>query len=204
MTTGADIETAGPVGGDERRRQLIERAAELFNEAGYHQTSVEDVAEACGIRKPTLYHYFSGKDEILHSIHDEFITVLLTKQEEREQAGGSAADAIYEAMRDVLELMGTHPGYVRVFFEHQRDLNEASRAEIGEKHTRYQASVERLFVRGAEAGEFRPVDARLASLVLSGMCNWAYHWYQPDGPLSGEEIARTFSAILVDGLEGDR
>jgi AcrR family transcriptional regulator len=201
MTAQIRDPDAPAVTGDERRRQLIETAAELFDSRGYHRTSVEDVAEACGIRKPTLYHYFSSKDEILRSIHDEFIDLLIERQDARVARGLNATEIIFEVMRDVLDLMRTHRGYVRVFFEHHRDLSDDSRDAIRAKRDRYQASIEQIFVRGAADGELRDVDPRLATLVLAGMCNWAYQWYQPDGVLSSEQIARQFCSILVEGLE---
>ena len=71
------------VNADARRREVISQAAELFDRTGYHATSVAAVAEASGIRKPTLYHYFSGKDEILFWIHEEFIDLLIEKHRAR-------------------------------------------------------------------------------------------------------------------------
>ena len=191
------------IASDDRRHQLVARAAALFDERGYHQTSVEDVAEACGIRKPTLYHYFNGKDEILFWIHEEFIDLLVARQRERDEQGTPPADALREIMADVVGLLRTHRGYVRVFFEHHRELSGESRAAIRAKRDAFQASIERLFERGVAAGDFRPVDPRLATLVLAGMCNWAYHWYDPDGPLGSDEIAAVFWTILLDGFESE-
>ncbi len=194
------VATAAP---DDRRHQLVVRAAALFDERGYHQTSVEDVAEACGIRKPTLYHYFSGKEEILFWIHEEFIDLLIARQEAREQKGMPATEALREIMADVLGLLTTHPGYVRVFFEHHRELKGEARAAIRAKRDAYQASIERLFERGIAEGEFRGIEPRLATLVLAGMCNWAFHWYDPGGPLSSAEIAEVFWGILLEGFQSE-
>jgi len=202
MRTTDDTTTA-IAGGPDRRQQLVATAAQLFDERGYYQTSVEDVAEACGIRKPTLYHYFSGKDEILFSIHDEFIDLLIARQRARDEQGVPPGDALQALMADVLGLMSTHRGYVRVFFEHYRELNGEARAAIKRKRDDYQASIEALFRRGAETGEFRAVDPTLATLTLAGMCNWAYHWYDPTGPLSSDDIASAFRQILRDGFEKD-
>lgn len=188
--------------GDTRRRQLIERAAELFDEVGYHNTSVGDLAEACGIRKPTLYHYFKSKDEILFWIHEEFIDLLLERQRARENTGLSPGEALLEVMCDVLHLMDTHRAYVRVFFEHHRELSPERKAEIRKKRDIYQASIEQHVADGIVSGEFRGVDPRLATLVLAGMCNWAYHWYQPGGALSSRQVAEGFWEILIQGFQG--
>jgi len=184
---------------DAKRRELVAQAAALFDRAGYHTTSVAAVAQAAGIRKPTLYHYFASKDEILFAIHDEFIDLLIERERAR-PADLPAADAVREAMRDVLELMDTHRGHVRAFFEHYRELSEEARATIARKRDEYEAAVERRIAQGIERGEFRPVDPRLTALAVFGMCNWAYQWYRREGRLSSREIADRFFDLLLNGL----
>lgn len=185
---------------DRRRKALVDKAAELFDRDGYHAVNVAAVANAVGLQKPTLYHYFSGKDEILFWIHEEFIDLLLEKFEAR-PLGGSASDDLRAIMRDVLELMRTHRGHVRVFFEHHRELPAEAAETIRAKRDRYQAIAESIVRRGIETGELRDVDARLATLAMFGMCNWAYQWYQPDGRLEPREIADCFSDLFFIGLE---
>ncbi len=187
-------------GGQAKRRELVARAASLFNDVGYHNTSVEDVAEACGIRKPTLYHYFKSKDEILYWIHDEFIDLLIGRQRARDPLELPARQALLEIMGDVLDLMHSHPGYVRVFFEHYRELSDEDRAAIRAKRDLYEASIREIFQQGIDEGDFRDIDVRLATLTLAGMCNWAYQWYEPGGPLTSREVAYLFWDILIRGL----
>src|SRR5690606_23618626 len=145
--------------------------------------SMETLAEAVGIAKPTLYHYFESKDQLLYRIHDEFISLLMSRQREREAAGGDAAEQLRSIMRDIMELMETHRGHVRVFFEHHRELPEDLRAVGRAQRDSYQASVEAVLAQGVASGVFRPVDVRLTTLALFGMCNWSYQWYRQDGRL---------------------
>ena len=189
-----------PVNAAERRRAIATQAAELFDVAGYHTTSVEELAEAVGIRKPTLYHYFASKDEILFWIHEEFIDRLLEQARAREGDGREAADELFEVMADVLELMETHHGHVRVFFEHHRELAADRRATIRAKRDAYRALVEGIVARGVRNGEFRELDPRLVTLAVFGACNWAYQWYRADGPLPSRRIAELFFDLVCNGL----
>ena len=75
-------------------------------------------------------------------------------------------------MGDVLELMDTHRGHVRVFFEHRRELNDKQYAAIAAKRERYEKIVREVIVRGAEDGTLRNLDPDLATLALGGMCTW--------------------------------
>jgi AcrR family transcriptional regulator len=195
---GSGAPTAG--GRPDRRRQIIDVAASLFDSHGYNSTSMDALAEAVGIAKPTLYHYFRSKDQLLHRIHHEFISLLMERQQERERAGGDPAEQLRSIMRDIMRLMETHRGHVRVFFEHHRELPPDLRAVVASQRDAYQASVERVITRGVASGVFRPLDARLTTLALFGMCNWSYQWYQRGGPLPAEGIADEFVNLLLNGI----
>jgi TetR/AcrR family transcriptional regulator, cholesterol catabolism regulator len=186
--------------GERRRESLIAGAAGLFDMAGYHQVNMTAVAESVGIAKPTLYHYFSGKDDILFGIHEEFIDLLLGRYEGRRGEVMSATDELRALMHDTFELMETHRGYLRVFFENYRELSSEAQVTIRAKRDRYQQIVEGTIARGVRSGEFKPVDVRLTSLAVFGMCNWAYQWFAPDGELSSAEIADAFFELLLHGL----
>ena len=183
-----------------KKELLVEQAARLFDSNGYNTTSVEEIAEAAGIRKPTLYHYFRSKDEILFALHEEFIDLLLERQVARAETSLAPSYVLLEIMADVLELMETHRGYVRVFFEHHRELPPAARRTISGKRDRYEEMVEQVIQDAIDQGEFRPVDTKLATFALFGMCNWAYQWYQSNGPLRSREIAYFFWEILLNGI----
>jgi AcrR family transcriptional regulator len=185
---------------DARRADLIRRAAELFDTDGYHLTSMGEIAEAVGVSKPTLYHYVASKDEILLEIHEQFIDPLIERQERRRQTALGAEQLILELIGDILEVIDAYRGHVRVFFEHHRELPPEPRAAIMAKRERYQELVEDVIRGGIDEGVFRPVDVELAALALFGMCNWAYQWYRPDGPMRSREIAYVFWDLLVHGL----
>jgi TetR/AcrR family transcriptional regulator, cholesterol catabolism regulator len=204
MRRGASEEIAsravsGSAPASDKRTLIIRRAAELFERDGYHGTSMSQIALAAGIRKPTLYHYFGGKEEILYEIHREAMARLFEAHARRPE-NLSATDALRGIVSDVLDLMNTVTGAFRVVSEHYRDLSPENRETIGKERDRYRQMIEDVLRRGIDDGEFRAVDTRLVTLALAGMCNWAYQWYRPDGPLGTEEIAERFSDLVLDGL----
>ncbi len=54
--------------GKERRAQLLESAALMFAENGYHPTAVSDIVAACGVGKGVFYWYFDSKEKLFHEI----------------------------------------------------------------------------------------------------------------------------------------
>lgn len=189
---------------DERRQQIVTRAAGLFDKSGYSSTTMDHIARDVGVAKPTLYHYFPSKDDILHAIHEEFIDLLIERHEVRVGTGLRPEQLLLEIMADILELMETHRGHVRVFFEHHRELPVEARGPIRVKRDRYERIVENLIREGIAAGTFREADPHLAALATFGMCNWAYQWYRPQGPLRSREVAYQFWNYLVYGLGTDQ
>ena len=185
---------------DERRREIASTAAIVFDRNGYSRTTVEEIAQAVGMGKSTLYHYFSSKDEILFWIHEEFINHLIQQHERRLEVGLNASSLLLEVMADILELMETHRGNVRVFFEHHRELPIERQETIKSKRDHYEAMIEDIFVKGIISGEFRETDPQMVSLAMFGMCNWAYQWYRSQGSLRPRDIAYSFWNFLVYGV----
>lgn len=185
---------------EERRAEIIRTAADLFDRDGYSSTTMEDIARAQGIAKPTLYHYFSSKDEILYWIHEEFIDLLISRHEQRVNAGLGVGQLLLEVMADILELMETHRGHVRVFFEHHRELAEEHQGTIRVKRDAYERMVKGIFETGIAQGEFRQTDPQLAAFATFGMCNWAYQWYRVGGRMRTRDIAYQFWSYLVHGV----
>lgn len=185
---------------DARRRDIVSTAAQLFETEGYATTSMERIARAVGLAKPSLYHYFASKDDILFAIHEEFINLLIDRKAQRASAQLSPAQELLEVFGDVFDLMDSHRGHVRVFFEHYRELPESQQEVIREKRDAYERSVEADVAAGIESGEFRPVQPHLVTFALFGMSNWSYQWYRSNGPLTARQIAVQFWDYLVRGI----
>jgi AcrR family transcriptional regulator len=186
----------------ERRHQIIDSAAALFDERGYASTSMEDVALAVSVAKPTLYHYFRSKEEILRSIHEEFIQLLIDKYLKRVSAGQEPGQLVSGAMKDIFALMVTHRGYIRVFFEHHRELPPEAKRYVAAQRDSYEALVRSAIAAGQARGIFAAdADAQLITLALFGMCNWAYQWFDAHGRYTANEIAETYWRLLLTGIQ---
>lgn len=202
-TRAVEREDRRKMNSEERRQQIVTLAAKLFDEAGYANTSMADIAEKVGVAKPTLYHYFVSKDVILHAIHEEFIDLLISRHEARQHLNMQPEQQLLGIMTDVLELMDTHPGHVRVFFEHYRELAPDAQQPIRAKRLRYEQAVDALFDELRESGRMRPTAPKLPTYALFGMCNWAYQWhswYRANGGARTQDIAAEFWTYLMHGL----
>jgi TetR/AcrR family transcriptional regulator, cholesterol catabolism regulator len=183
-----------------QRQRILREAASLFDLGGYHNTSMEDIASRIGLRKPTLYHYFKSKEDILFGIHDAFIDRLIERQQARQSIAMEGRQQLLEIIMDMLQVIDEQRGEVRAFFEFYRELSPDRRESIARKRDEYEGFVEGVIREGVAAGEFRDVDPRLAALSLFGMVNWSYQWFQPGGRLGPRELAYVMWDLFVKGI----
>lgn len=187
-----------------RRQEIVRAAALLFEEKGYHATSVTDIAEAVGLSKPTLYHYVKSKGEIVSWIHDEIIDLLLARLEERVAQDMAPNEILRLNIVDIIEAMDTRPGHLKVYFEHHKELPEALRREAKVKRDRFQVLIEETIARGIRSGLFRELDIRMTTLALFGITNWSYQWYRPEGTKRSQEVAQHLFDVFINGVTGNR
>jgi AcrR family transcriptional regulator len=177
-------------------------AAELFDVHGYHETSMAAIAERVGIRKASLYYHFASKDALLVQMHQEMIDLIIDAQRRRVDEGRlDPCGLLLAIMTDLVSLMETHPGHLRIFFEHYRELPEEVRVEIAGKRDRYQRMLVDVLERGAAEECFAIAEPRLTALAILGMCNWTYQWFRPGGGRTAAEVARYFYDMLLGGIE---
>ena len=199
-TTDARVSTR--LAGDVRRRQIRAEAARLFDDFGYGETSMDKIADAVGIRKASLYYYFPSKDRLLIEMHDEMLDIITSAHEARVAAAESAEAQVVGMMTDIVSLQETHPGSLRVFFEHYRELPEPERSQIIARRSRYGDFMRQALEAGVASGEFAPMDTRLTSFAILGMANWSYQWFKPGGKMTAADVAASFWAVARDGISG--
>lgn len=196
-----DENTAGgPLTDSIRRDTILREAALLFLESGYRGTSMGMLADRVGIAKPTLYHYFRRKEDILYEIHKRFISPLLEQQQSYAERGLRPDDQLRRCVRDMIESLNDDPGYVRSFIEHGRELGDDRFAEVRHIGREHRELIEQAISDGVDQGMFRKVNPTIAAYALLGVASWATYWFQPGGPLTAETVAEELSDIILNGL----
>ncbi|HEY4083060.1 MAG TPA: TetR/AcrR family transcriptional regulator [Burkholderiaceae bacterium] len=187
---------------DEKRLEIIERCADLFDRVGFHGTSMQMLADEMGLGKPTLYHYFPSKTSILYEMHQLHIASMIEGLEsEADLQNLDAAKLLEESCVTTLTQIAEHPGYVRAFMDHYTELEGKQRTEIKKRRADYLARLNQIISAGIDKGQFNKVDPELATLAFLGMCNWAYKWYPRmanDHP--PKKMAQMLCQIFLGGL----
>ena len=182
-----------------KRQAVLQTAARIFNEKGFHATSLDEVAERLHITKPTLYYYVKNKDEILFECVNAGLQMLEDAIQAERARGGRAIDQLVAAMRSYVEIVTADFGMC-VIRVGEDPLPAASRRALRSFKAKLDAHFRELVRRGIDEGSIRPCDPKIAAFTLAGALSWIGRWYQPDGPLGPDEIARQCIDLLAGGL----
>lgn len=194
-----DLEVRSNVANN-KLQEIIAAAIQLFKEKGYHATSMQDIADAVGLQKGSLYHYISSKEELLIIIIQEALDVYISRLNEIAAGPEPPRERFAAAVRFHLIGIATNLGMLTVFLREAHALTPEQRQIVDRETDRYNRIIEGIYAEGVREGVFRPLDPKLTCLTLLGACNWFYRWYRPDGPRSLEEMADFFVDVLFNGI----
>jgi TetR/AcrR family transcriptional regulator, cholesterol catabolism regulator len=185
-----------------RRDEVVQTAARVFHEKGYESTSIQDIADAVGILKGSLYYYMDSKEdllyEILKGVHEEALANIRRRVEE---VDGDALQKIRLCIVSHLVFNAENLTRMGVFFHDFRSLGGERRQEIIEARDYYEALLRRLIKQGQAEGTVCPdIDAKDISLGVMGMVNSIYQWYTPAGPHPATKIANEFADLVLSGI----
>ena len=186
----------------QRRRapEIIDAAARVFAERGFHGATTQDIADVLGIRQASLYYYFSSKEAALELVCLKGVEGFFEAAKAIAAEKRSARERLPLLMNSHLSPLLDRGNYVKVFLKERQHLPSESRRRIG----RWSRGLERIFEQvireGVEKGEFRAdLDVRLTALAALGMCNAVPGWYDKEGR-SAAEIAAQFSKLVLHGV----
>ncbi|KAB2900921.1 MAG: TetR/AcrR family transcriptional regulator [Burkholderiaceae bacterium] len=182
-----------------KRNAVLQAAAQMFNERGFHATSLDDIAARLNVSKPTLYYYVKNKDEILLQCVSKGLTMTLEGIEASRRAGGKAIDQLRACMEVYARIVTMDFGMclIRVGDE---QVPPESRRELRRLKSAIDQEFRRLVAAGVEEGSVAPCDPKMTAFVIAGALSWIGRWYQPGGEYTPEQVAQQCIGTLLDGV----
>lgn len=186
---------------DEKRGLILHTAAELFAKQGFHKTSISEITTACkATSKAWLYHYFQSKDEILFTLIHDFLSLVNGRINEALKVHSSPSARLRAFIRESLSIYVDYRiNYPKLFTE-MSALDQTRQLEIKAIQRRYLLQARDLLIELNPNIDKRPHESMALTLLLFGTINWAYIWFNPNGPLSLDEMAELTEKMLINGL----
>jgi AcrR family transcriptional regulator len=184
----------------EREDQLLEAATRLFKEQGYHNTSMQDLADALGVQKGSLYYYIESKEELLRTLLERATSFLGARIDEIYAQDLSPVEKLRQALENHAEAMMDNLDLVAVYLNEYRNLPPERLQESLAVRKHYERVLMQILEDGIARGDFRPVNVKMTVYGLLGMLNWTHQWFSPEGEYSSKEIAALLADLALNGL----
>lgn len=182
------------------RQDIVDAATDVFSTLGYHRASMQDVADAVGMRKASLYHHVRKKEDLLFAIHEDLIDELVAQTTEALNGETTPSEKLAAAMHAAMRFIGANRGAVRVFLQEFGAVSGDRWDVIVGKRDRYEAMVRDVIREGVAAGEFVDLPDKIVARGILAMSNWSYTWFSSSGPMSADDVADVFAKMVISGL----
>lgn len=182
-------------------RHIEKVAAALFQEKSYLETSLKDIADAAGLTKGGIYHYFSSKDEILHFVLDHFMSEGLEDIEEKLRGIKDCRVKIRSLISHTIQHYVEATAGAKIFFHDSRLLPAVYLEALEEKERKY-LEITTDILREFFGDIIKAGQLTSLAFLLLGMCSWTFLWYSPRGPVDPQELSEIIYNVFVTGIEG--
>jgi AcrR family transcriptional regulator len=183
------------------REAILESAAQVIRQKGFHGASMADIAEAVQLQKASLYHHFSSKQDILLELLDRALEMVTERMESVMSQAVPADEKLRLAMRSYLKTLSEQGDLVSVMLLEHRSLDQEYRSRHIPNRDRFENMWRDLIQEGVTSGVFQCENIPLTVRALMGVVNWTITWYRPDGELSIEAVADEFASLFMNGLK---
>lgn len=183
---------------DDKRRIILNRSAALFSEYGYDRASMSKIADACGVSKANLYHYYKDKEGLLFDVIRVHLRELLEAVEEADQAQSPPEKRLRELVGSLLEAYRDADSLHNVQINSMRFLPPKRQTEL--------KGIERQIVEtfsDAVLGIAPHLKGtrmlKPVTMSLFGMVNWHYLWFKNNGSVTRADYADLVTKLIIDG-----
>jgi len=183
-----------------QRATILEAAATLFAQKGFHNASMAELARACGVSKPLLYHYYRDKEHILFDIADSYMAQLLAIVGEVAEQGLEPETQFRELVARFMEEYQHSQSQHMVLVQDVKFLLDEQRLQVMEKERRVVAAFADVIARFEPGVSSAGLD-KAVTMILFGMINWTFTWLRADGPRTYRDMAPVVAGIFLHGVK---
>jgi AcrR family transcriptional regulator len=201
-TVNAPVGTRrGPRGHTPDKEAILDKAALLFERRGFHNTTMQHLADELGIAKPTLYAHARTKGDILEGIFERVIRDADDKLKATEAEGDRPAEQIREVISHWTKAAISTRANFKVFMADERELPPRVARYFRRWSGEVIERIRQIICDGQRRGDFdASIDPTAATFGIIGASAWTSQWYSDDGALSADEIAESFYTMMMHGL----
>jgi AcrR family transcriptional regulator len=179
---------------------ILETAGDLFDRKGFNQTSLQDIADAVGMSRPSLYHYFNNREQILAAGIDQVTKQrdLITK--ELRDIDGDPVERLTALILGLGTLISEHPVWVRILLREEAALPQDTRIRDRESRLAFFELLVHTLEDGGTLGYLRAHDERATAMTIISALSGLPGHYAASADISPADAARLAVAIILHGV----
>ena len=190
-----------PSKADIQRQRVLSASVEIFSRRGYRATSMNEIAAEVGLSKPTLYHYFRGKEEILVRLYENVMEESLSSARAISGSAPSPLDALRELISHRARYTCDNKAILKVFFEEEEELPAELLRTVMERRREFENILKTAVVQHLKAaGVELPTSPTVYVNVCLGAANWVYKWFDPKGDEDPQALGDHIAALVLQPL----
>ncbi|WP_228000653.1 TetR/AcrR family transcriptional regulator [Nocardia australiensis] len=177
---------------------MLAGAAEIFSRQGYRATTMSEIAKVVGLSKPTLYHYFRNKEELLSRLYEDVMNESLSNAHRIESTVADPLGALRELIAYRVRYTCENQAIHKVFFEEEEELPPELLHSVLDMRTQFEDVMKSLVSRHLEStGRSLNVSKTVYVNTCLGAANWVYKWYDPAGPLEPAQLGQDVAELVL-------
>lgn len=155
------------------RAHLLEAAAHVMGERGFHDARVHEIAERADVGTGTFYNYFRSKDEIFEALTTDTMEGLAAHLDAARDDALDARERLWATWRAVFEYADRHRDRFRVFFGE----GQAFHTFIQRSLETFAADIQEEMQTHVASGAYRPCNTHLLATAFVGMASHVVSWW---------------------------
>jgi AcrR family transcriptional regulator len=183
-----------------RLQEVLDVAARMFAANGYRGTSLNDIGEALGMNKASLYYYVRSKEDLLHRLILRAGRRLRDVSQDPEVARLPAVAALERLVREHCRVAFEHRQELSVLVQQREHLELEALGEVAARERAYMNRLKAVIGRGIAEGALRPINTSIATQFVLGTVNGLLRWYRPKGKVTREDMADEVWRFVHGGL----
>lgn len=193
-----DNEPATAVG-QHMRENILRAAIELFAERSFQGTSMLDIAQACGITKAGLYHYFKTKTDLLDYVYQTVNESLSDALAQASDTNTPTEQRLGEIVRAQVSHQVEYRTFLSVFWRERFQLEPEARRRVRARERRFENTMRDLLREGQMNGTFKGFDVDLKVPMIFGILNTIHRWaHHVDATV--DQISDEVLTLILDGI----
>lgn len=180
-----------------RQDLIVREAAEAFYEHGYHDCTVDMIAERLSGTKAIVYYYFSDKRSILEEIFRRALTEAQEVIRVAIETGSDPRAKLEAFARLYAKWVVDNQHVVAILWREERSISDEARVAVAYGRRTMDDLVALIIREGVSKGQFRVDDVRTTARAISGMISYSYSWWRSDKRITSDELGKFYAEMAL-------